>query len=97
MPPTGEAAACACLRYPTMIAMFRWCCRQYREQKTGHAAGFLLSALLDPRQSAMARFGSIALLLSRCVFDSRFINGNTATAIIVQTSAAMPSLLNRLV
>ena len=64
-------------------------------KKTGHMAGFFVP--MEQPQSAMARFGSIALLLSRCVFDSRFISGNTATAIMVQTSAAMPSLLNRLV
>ena len=49
------------------------------------------------RASATASFRIDQALLSRCAFDSRFISGSTATAIMVQTSAAMPSLLNRLV
>ena len=67
-----------------------------RNKKTGHAAGFFVCS----DGSAFFGEGQFRIdqpLLSRCAFDSRFISGSTATAIMVQTSAAMPSLLNRLV
>jgi hypothetical protein len=67
-----------------------------RMKKTGPAAGFFVCV----ERSAFFCDGQFRIdqpLLSRCAFDSRFISGSTATAIMVQTSAAMPSLLNRLV